>query len=147
MGIKKAISSNIAMGFTFLMIYLSYALAFWYGTSLILDNEYTIGNLLTVSRCILSNIYFLCICISISNSRKTEKRGLLLLTVVFVCLKVFFVVLIGAFSVGQTTPNIQTFASARGAAHKVYSIIDHVSHSTLHHHICIFLYLLHFFLR
>lgn len=50
-GIKKAISSNIAMGFTFLMIYLSYALAFWYGTTLILNDEYTIGNLLTVSTC------------------------------------------------------------------------------------------------
>lgn len=34
--------------------------------------------------------------------------------------------LIGAFSVGQTSPNIQTFASARGAAYKVYAIIDHV---------------------
>lgn len=44
-------------------------------------------------------------------------------------LKVFFVVLIGAFSIGQTTPNIQTFASARGAAHKVYSIIDQVRRS------------------
>uniref|UniRef100_UPI0037E91357 ATP-dependent translocase ABCB1 n=1 Tax=Semicossyphus pulcher TaxID=241346 RepID=UPI0037E91357 len=85
MGIKKAISSNIAMGFTFLMIYLSYALAFWYGSTLVLSKEYTIGTVLTV----------------------------------------FFVVLIGAFTVGQTTPNIQTFASARGAAHKVYSIIDH----------------------
>lgn len=85
-------------------------------------------------------IYFLCICISIFNIRKTEKRGLLLLTVMFVCLKVFFVVLIGAFSVGQNSPNIQTFASARGAAHKIYSIIDHVSHSTRYHHICIFLY-------
>nr|AAO20901.1 Mdr3 [Takifugu rubripes] len=83
-GVKKAISSNIAMGFTFLMIYLSYALAFWYGSTLILNFEYTIGNLLTV----------------------------------------FFVVLIGAFSVGQTSPNIQNFASARGAAYKVYSIID-----------------------
>lgn len=49
MGIKKALSSNIAMGFTFLMIYLSYALAFWYGSTLILNKEYTIGNLLTVS--------------------------------------------------------------------------------------------------
>lgn len=48
-GVKKAISSNIAMGFTFLMIYLSYALAFWYGSTLILKFEYTIGNLLTVS--------------------------------------------------------------------------------------------------
>ncbi|XP_074538680.1 ATP-dependent translocase ABCB1 [Halichoeres trimaculatus] len=85
MGIKKALSSNIAMGFTFLMIYLSYALAFWYGSTLVLAGEYTIGTVLTV----------------------------------------FFVVLIGAFTVGQTSPNIQTFASARGAAHKVYSIIDH----------------------
>ncbi|KAM7383493.1 hypothetical protein PAMP_003139 [Pampus punctatissimus] len=85
MGIKKAISSNIAMGFTFMMIYMSYALAFWYGSILILNKEYTIGTVLTV----------------------------------------FFVVLIGAFTVGQTSPNIQSFASARGAAYKVYSIIDH----------------------
>eukprot|EP00064_Thunnus_orientalis_P004352 superscaffoldBa00000393_g4363 len=84
MGIKKAISANIAMGFTFLMIYLSYALAFWYGSILIMSKEYTIGTVLTV----------------------------------------FFVVLIGAFTMGQTSPNIQSFASARGAAHKVYSIID-----------------------
>lgn len=85
-GIKKAISANIAMGFTFLIIYLSYALAFWYGSTLVLSEEYTIGSVLTV----------------------------------------FFVVLIGAFAIGQTSPNVQAFASARGAAHKVYSIIDRV---------------------
>ncbi|XP_061676126.1 ATP-dependent translocase ABCB1-like isoform X2 [Syngnathoides biaculeatus] len=83
-GIKKAISSNIAMGFTFLLIYLSYALAFWYGSTLILSEEYTIGIVLTV----------------------------------------LFAVLIGAFALGQTSPNIQSFSSARGAAHKVYRIID-----------------------
>uniref|UniRef100_A0A8C6NXX3 ATP-binding cassette, sub-family B (MDR/TAP), member 4 n=1 Tax=Nothobranchius furzeri TaxID=105023 RepID=A0A8C6NXX3_NOTFU len=85
MGIKKAISANIAMGFTFMMIYLSYALAFWYGSTLILGGEYTIGKVLTV----------------------------------------FFVVIIGVFAMGQTSPNVQTFASARGAAYKVYHIIDH----------------------
>ncbi|KAK5862309.1 hypothetical protein PBY51_017719 [Eleginops maclovinus] len=85
MGIKKATSANFSMGLTFLLIYLSYALAFWYGSTLILSNEYTIGSVLTV----------------------------------------FFTVLIGAFAVGQTSPNLQTFSSARGAAHKVYSIIDH----------------------
>ncbi|XP_053289020.1 ATP-binding cassette, sub-family B (MDR/TAP), member 4 [Pleuronectes platessa] len=84
MGIKKALSANISMGFTFMVIYLSYALAFWYGSTLILSNEYTIGSVLTV----------------------------------------LFVVLIGAFTLGQSSANIQTFASARGAAHKVYSIID-----------------------
>lgn len=40
------------MGFTIMMIHLSYALAFWYGSTLILtkDKEYSIGNVLTVSR-------------------------------------------------------------------------------------------------
>uniref|UniRef100_A0A8C2XT47 ATP binding cassette subfamily B member 1 n=1 Tax=Cyclopterus lumpus TaxID=8103 RepID=A0A8C2XT47_CYCLU len=84
-GIKKATYANFAFGFNFLMIYLAYALAFWYGSTLILSNEYTIGTVLTV----------------------------------------FFVVLIGAFTLGQASPNIETFSSARGAAHKVYSIIDH----------------------
>ncbi|XP_049439803.1 ATP-binding cassette, sub-family B (MDR/TAP), member 4 [Epinephelus fuscoguttatus] len=83
-GIKKALSANLAMGFTFMVIYLSYALAFWYGSTLILSKEYTIGTVLTV----------------------------------------FFVVLIGVFTLGQTAPNFQTFDSARGAAHKVYSIIE-----------------------
>uniref|UniRef100_A0A7N8XL94 ATP-binding cassette, sub-family B (MDR/TAP), member 4 n=1 Tax=Mastacembelus armatus TaxID=205130 RepID=A0A7N8XL94_9TELE len=83
MGIKKAISASIALGFSFLMVYLAYTLGFWYGSTLILSKEYTIGN-------------------------------------------VFFVVLIGVFTVGQTFPNITTFASARGAAHKVYSIIDRI---------------------
>uniref|UniRef100_A0A7N8WU94 ATP-binding cassette, sub-family B (MDR/TAP), member 4 n=1 Tax=Mastacembelus armatus TaxID=205130 RepID=A0A7N8WU94_9TELE len=86
MGIKKAISASIALGFSFLMVYLAYTLGFWYGSTLILSKEYTIGNVLTV----------------------------------------FFVVLIGVFTVGQTFPNITTFASARGAAHKVYSIIDRI---------------------
>lgn len=49
MGIKKAISANIAMGFTYMMAYMAYALSFWYGSTLVLSNEYTIGNLLTVS--------------------------------------------------------------------------------------------------
>ncbi|MGH0133082.1 UNVERIFIED_CONTAM: hypothetical protein FKN15_045383 [Acipenser sinensis] len=83
-GIKKALSANLSMGFAFLIIYASYALAFWYGSKLILDEGYTIGKVLTV----------------------------------------FFSVLIGAFAVGQTSPNIQSFASARGAAHKIFHIID-----------------------
>ncbi|KAK6491454.1 ATP-dependent translocase ABCB1-like isoform X1 [Huso huso] len=83
-GIKKAVSANLSMGFAFLIIYASYALAFWYGSKLILDEGYTIGKVLTV----------------------------------------FFSVMIGAFAVGQTSPNMQSFASARGAAHKIFHIID-----------------------
>lgn len=48
-GIKKAITSNISMGAAFLLIYASYALAFWYGTTLVLSDHYTIGKVLTVS--------------------------------------------------------------------------------------------------
>ncbi|XP_007447541.1 PREDICTED: multidrug resistance protein 1 [Lipotes vexillifer] len=47
-GIKKAITANISMGAAFLLIYASYALAFWYGTSLVLSEEYSIGQVLTV---------------------------------------------------------------------------------------------------
>uniref|UniRef100_A0A452US07 Phosphatidylcholine translocator ABCB4 n=1 Tax=Ursus maritimus TaxID=29073 RepID=A0A452US07_URSMA len=47
-GIKKAITANISIGAAFLLIYASYALAFWYGTSLVLSNEYSIGQVLTV---------------------------------------------------------------------------------------------------
>lgn len=41
------------------------------------------------------------------------------------------VVLIGAYTLGQASPNFQSFASARGAAYKVFNIIDHVRNSTL----------------
>ncbi|XP_051921757.1 ATP-binding cassette, sub-family B (MDR/TAP), member 4 isoform X5 [Hippocampus zosterae] len=109
-GIKKAISSNIAMGFTFLLIYLSYALAFWYGSTLILSGEYSIGIVLTVSRVMkTSNV--------IPKSGPDENYSRL---------QVLFAVLIGAFALGQTSPNIQSFSSARGAAHKVYGIIDNI---------------------
>ncbi|XP_064300752.1 ATP-dependent translocase ABCB1 isoform X2 [Phalacrocorax carbo] len=83
-GIKKAITANISMGAAFLLIYASYALAFWYGTTLVLSDDYTIGNVLTV----------------------------------------FFSVLIGAFSIGQTAPSMEAFASARGAAYTIFNIID-----------------------
>ncbi|KAK1172557.1 hypothetical protein AOXY_G5169 [Acipenser oxyrinchus oxyrinchus] len=83
-GIKKAVSLNISKGFAFFVIYASYALAFWYGSTLILDEGYTIGKVLMI----------------------------------------FFAVIIGAFAVGQTSPNIQSFSSARGAALKIFHIID-----------------------
>ncbi|KAJ1100830.1 hypothetical protein NDU88_005905 [Pleurodeles waltl] len=84
-GIKKAVTANISMGFAFLLIYASYALAFWYGTSLIIDEKsYSIGSVLTV----------------------------------------FFAVIIGAFAIGQASPNIEAFANARGAANTIFQIID-----------------------
>ncbi|KFO29583.1 Multidrug resistance protein 1 [Fukomys damarensis] len=83
-GIKKAVTANISIGAAFLLIYASYALAFWYGTTLILSREYSIGQVLTV----------------------------------------FFSVLVGTFSIGQASPNIEAFANARGAAYEIFKIID-----------------------
>ncbi|CAH0719110.1 unnamed protein product, partial [Brenthis ino] len=40
MGIKKGIYSGIGSGFMWLIIYATYALAFWYGVGLILDSRY-----------------------------------------------------------------------------------------------------------
>ncbi|XP_014403092.1 PREDICTED: phosphatidylcholine translocator ABCB4 isoform X2 [Myotis brandtii] len=36
------------MGIAFLLIYASYALAFWYGSTLVISKEYTLGNAMTV---------------------------------------------------------------------------------------------------
>ncbi|XP_021098295.1 multidrug resistance protein 1 [Heterocephalus glaber] len=83
-GIKKAVTANISIGAAFLLMYASYALAFWYGTTLVLSGEYSIGQVLTV----------------------------------------FFSVLIGAFSIGQASPNIEAFANARGAAYEIFKIVD-----------------------
>lgn len=49
-------------------------------------------------------------------------------------LKVFFNVMLGAMGVGQTAPYFEAFALARGAAGKIFSIIERV--------FIIFLYLL-----
>ncbi|CAG8515882.1 5176_t:CDS:2 [Diversispora eburnea] len=49
-GRKKAITSGAGVGFTFFFIYSVFALAFWYGTNLILDGEITPGEIV--------NIYF-----------------------------------------------------------------------------------------
>lgn len=49
-GIKKAITSQLAVGIMFFIIYASYALGFWYGTTLVLSgNEYTVGRIMLVS--------------------------------------------------------------------------------------------------
>lgn len=41
-------------------------------------------------------------------------------------IQVFFGVMIGAFSLGHAAPNLQSFATARGAAYVVWQIIDRV---------------------
>lgn len=55
MGIKKGMSTGLGMGFTWVVLFATYALAFWYGSKLVRESfsegndEYTPGVLLTVS--------------------------------------------------------------------------------------------------
>ncbi|XP_068702225.1 ATP-dependent translocase ABCB1-like [Montipora foliosa] len=85
-GIKKGLTSGLGMAFFQLIMFGSYALAFWYGAKLIIDGEMNGGDLLIV----------------------------------------FFSVLIGAMQLGQAGPNFNDVATARGAAYKVFQIIDRV---------------------
>ncbi|KAL4646916.1 multidrug resistance protein 1-like isoform X1 [Arapaima gigas] len=86
LGVKKAITTSVSLGLTQFVIFGTYALAFWYGTKLSVDEpeNYSIGRVLTV----------------------------------------FFCVMIGAFSLGQGAPNLESIAKARGAAYEIYNTID-----------------------
>ncbi|XP_041039616.1 ATP-dependent translocase ABCB1-like [Carcharodon carcharias] len=87
-GIKKATTANLSTGFAYFMILGSYAIGFWYGTTLVLENSgYSIGIVLTI----------------------------------------FFCVTFGTFSIGQTTPYIEAFSNARGAAFEIYKILNEKS--------------------
>ncbi|XP_064410147.1 ATP-dependent translocase ABCB1-like [Latimeria chalumnae] len=85
-GMKKALATNLALGVTQFIIFGTYALVFWYGTKLAVEEpeNYSIGTVLII----------------------------------------FFSVLIGAFSLGQAAPNIESISNARGAAYEVYKIIN-----------------------
>uniref|UniRef100_A0A8B9KF01 ATP-binding cassette, sub-family B (MDR/TAP), member 5 n=1 Tax=Astyanax mexicanus TaxID=7994 RepID=A0A8B9KF01_ASTMX len=74
-GVRKAITTNAAMGITQFLLFSTFALAFWYGTKLSVDEpeNYSIGKVLTV----------------------------------------FFSVMIGALSLGQGAPNLESIAKAR----------------------------------
>uniref|UniRef100_A0A8C4Y6F7 ATP-binding cassette sub-family B member 5 n=1 Tax=Gopherus evgoodei TaxID=1825980 RepID=A0A8C4Y6F7_9SAUR len=83
LGIKKAIASKLSLGFLYLIINGCYGLGFWYGTTLILDENtgYSIGT-------------------------------------------VFFCVTFSSYCLGTAAPHFETFSIARGAAFKVFKIID-----------------------
>ncbi|XP_078094662.1 ATP-dependent translocase ABCB1-like isoform X2 [Mustelus asterias] len=52
-GIKKAMTANLSVGFANFIIFGSYAIGFWYGTTLVLENSgYTIGTVLTIFFCV-----------------------------------------------------------------------------------------------
>ncbi|XP_075683423.1 ATP-binding cassette sub-family B member 5-like isoform X1 [Rhinoderma darwinii] len=60
LGIKKAVASQLALGFVYLFVYASYGLGFWYGTVLILgDQGYTVGDALVIFFSVVISSYCL----------------------------------------------------------------------------------------
>lgn len=91
-GQKKGMFSGIGGGVMWFITYCCYALAFWYGVGLILDDR---------------------------NSIDKEYTPAVLIIVLFG-------VLAGAQNLGLTSPHIEAFATARGSAASIFSVIDRI---------------------
>uniref|UniRef100_A0A8C0G035 p-glycoprotein n=1 Tax=Chelonoidis abingdonii TaxID=106734 RepID=A0A8C0G035_CHEAB len=90
-GVKKSITTYTSLGFTEFVLFGAFALAFWYGTKLTVEEKENYDNRTCV----------------------------------------FFSALLGAFSLGQGSPHLESVANARGAAYEVYKVISKV----LNHHL------------
>ncbi|KAI3365800.1 hypothetical protein L3Q82_000800 [Scortum barcoo] len=96
-GIRKGLIMGFFTGYMWLIIFLCYALAFWYGSTLVVDTEeYTPGTLLQANK--YNDMTFL--------------------------FQVFFGVLIAAMNLGQASPCLEAFAAGRGAATIIFETID-----------------------
>ena len=110
--------SDFLMMLSRFTIYASYALAFWYGVKLIMDDResceddpsdcsprYTASSLLIVRRRMMMTVMFLFPFCKLS------------------C-QVFLSVLMGALEIGQATPYVEAFSMAKAAAAIIFAIID-----------------------
>lgn len=91
-GQKKGLFSGIGSGIMWLIVYCCYALAFWYGVGLILDDR--------------------------TKDIKEYTPAVLII--------VLFGVLAGAQNLGLTSPHLESFATARGSAAAIYSVINRI---------------------
>ena len=48
-GIRKGIANGLGIGFIYIVFFGAYALAFWYGSKLVREDDYTAGKMLIVS--------------------------------------------------------------------------------------------------
>ncbi|XP_063233075.1 ATP-dependent translocase ABCB1-like isoform X2 [Bacillus rossius redtenbacheri] len=85
--VKRGLFSGLGFGLLWFCIYSSYALSFWYGVGLILDEKYDVSTMVTV----------------------------------------FFSVMMGSMNIGIASPYFEAFGIAKGAAAKVFSVIDRKS--------------------
>ncbi|CAF5024863.1 unnamed protein product, partial [Rotaria sp. Silwood1] len=98
-GIRKGVTSGITIGIKYFLLFCTYALGFWYGTKLIWEENYSIGNVFTVSGMNILDFY-----------------------IVFICISYAFLTL------GQASPYFQALYEARVAAYGIWKIIDEPSY-------------------
>ncbi|GFR02321.1 ATP-dependent translocase ABCB1 [Trichonephila clavata] len=91
-GIKRGLMTAIGAGLTWFCIFAGYALAFWYGVKLVVEDE--------------------------GKTNPTYTGGTIII--------IFFNVMSASMFFGQSAPYFEAFALARGAAAKIYTIIDRV---------------------
>ena len=106
-GILRGTLTGVSGGLMFGIMYMVYALGFWYGIKTIMDDRES-------EECqACEGLDFECL----ENCTRYTPRSLLV---------VFFSVLIGGFQIGQSAPYAEAFATARSAAGKIYRIIDRI---------------------
>jgi ATP-binding cassette subfamily B (MDR/TAP) protein 1 len=96
-GVKRGALVAVGAGFMWFIIYASYALAFWYGVKLIMDDRDSCEE--NQAEC---------------SPRYTPSSLLI----------VFLSVLMGALEIGQASPYVEAFSMAKGSAAIVFAIID-----------------------
>jgi len=96
-------------------MFAAYGLAFWYGATLINNNEITAGETVTVFFGTFRSapLFPFTVAVSLTCSRCSPLQGHPSAAVIF-----------GAFGLGQAAPSLQAFAVASGAAVKVFETID-----------------------
>ena len=123
-GVMRGVLTGIGGGLMWFIIYSSYALAFWYGVKLIMDDRVECFSNLqecnvryarpqqTSFHCIPQFLITknLCCC------RYTPSSLLI----------VFFSVLMAAMNVGQASPYVEAFAISRAAAASIFAVIDRI---------------------
>ncbi|KAI8515408.1 Multidrug resistance protein 1 [Branchiostoma belcheri] len=113
-GVKKAISAGAGMGVTFLVMYNAHLVD---AMRMGVKKAISAGAGMGVTFLVMFGVYALAFWYGSDRVRAGEYTpGGFLIT--------FFCVVIGAMSLGQAAPNIESFAKAKGAAAFVYGVID-----------------------
>lgn len=122
-GVKKGTIIGIFQGYLWFIIFLCFALAFWYGSKLVIDTkELSPGSLIQVCR--------------IRSASAILGHIADCFTIGLLQFQVFFGVLMAAMNLGQASPCLEAFASGRAAAKTIFDTIDRVKMDRLYLRCC-----------